>query len=77
MNDKMKELKVPPVREYSGVVSRWWCKLYACKNDCRLVRLMKEDFIDGVFDIVKPVISSKWQMAHRYIYLKNYPAQFW
>ena len=52
MNDKMKALDVPPVREYLQMLSDAGAKLYACKMSVDMFGLKKEDFIDGVEDIV-------------------------
>jgi len=52
MNDKMKSLEVPPVREYLQMLSDAGAKLYACKMSVDMFGLKKEDFIDGVQDIV-------------------------
>jgi len=52
MNDKMKELGVPPVREYLEMLVDGGAKLYACKMSVDMMDLKKEDFIDGVQDIV-------------------------
>lgn len=52
MNDKMKALDVPPVREYLQMLVDAGAKLYACKMSVDMFGLAKEDFIDGVIDIV-------------------------
>ncbi len=52
MNDKMKELGVPPVREYLQMLSDAGAKLYACKMSVDMMKLTKDDFIEGVEDIV-------------------------
>lgn len=52
MNNKMKDLGVPPVREYMGMLVDAGAKLYACKMTCDMMDLKKEDFVDGVLDIV-------------------------
>ncbi|MEM5773462.1 MAG: DsrE/DsrF/DrsH-like family protein [Anaerolineaceae bacterium] len=52
MNDKMKGLDVPPVREYLQMLSDAGAKMYACKMSVDMFGLKKEDFIDGVEDIV-------------------------
>ncbi len=52
MNDKMKGLEVPPVREYLQMLSDAGAKMYACKMSVDMFGLKKEDFIDGVEDIV-------------------------
>ena len=52
MNNKMEDLKVPPVREYLGMLVDAGAKLYACKMSVDMMDLKKEDFIDGVEDIV-------------------------
>lgn len=52
MNDKMKELQVPPVREYLEMLVDAGAQLYACKMSVDMMGLTKEDFIDGVQDIV-------------------------
>jgi len=52
MKDKMGELEVPPVREYLQMLVDAGAKLYACKMTVDMNDLKKEDFIDGVLDIV-------------------------
>jgi peroxiredoxin family protein len=52
MNDKMKTLGVPPVREYLEMLVDGGAKLYACKMSVDMFGLKKENFIDGVSDIV-------------------------
>jgi peroxiredoxin family protein len=52
MNKKMVELKVPPVREYLEMLVDAGAKLYACKMSVDMMDLKKEDFIDGVEDII-------------------------
>ena len=52
MRSKMKELKVPTVREYLEMMVDAGAKLYGCKMTCDMFKLKKEDFIPGVIDIV-------------------------
>lgn len=52
MKDKMEELEVPPVREYLEMMVDGGAELYACKMSVDMMGLKKEDFIDGVIDIV-------------------------
>ena len=52
MKKKMKALQVPTVREYLQMIVDGGGKLYACKNTVDMFGLKKEDFIDGVVDIV-------------------------
>lgn len=52
MNDKMKDLGVPPVREYLEMLVDGGAKLYACKMTVDMMGLNKDDFIDGVCDVV-------------------------
>ena len=52
MNKKMKALGVPPVREYLEMLVDGGAKRYACKLSVDMFGLKKEDFIDGVIDIV-------------------------
>ena len=52
MKKKMKNLDVPTVREYLKMMVDAGAKLYGCKMTCDLFGLKKEDFIDGVIDIV-------------------------
>lgn len=52
MKDKMKALDVPTVREYLQMLSDAGAKLYACKMSVDMMGLKKEDFIEGVQDIV-------------------------
>ena len=51
MKKKM-ELEVPPVREYMQMLVDAGAKLYGCKMTCDMMDLTKEDFVDGVIDIV-------------------------
>lgn len=52
MNDKMKELGVPPVREYLQMLVDGGAKLYACKMTVDMMGLKMDDFVDGVCDVV-------------------------
>lgn len=52
MKSKMKKLEVPPVREYLQMLVDAGAKLYACKMTVDMMGLKKEDFVDGVLDIV-------------------------
>ena len=52
MKDKMEKLEVPPVKEYLQMLVDAGAKLYACKMSVDMFGLKKEDFIDGVLDIV-------------------------
>jgi peroxiredoxin family protein len=52
MKKKMKALGVPPVSEYLQMLVDAGAKLYACKMSVDMMELKKEDFIDGVVDIV-------------------------
>lgn len=52
MKKKMANLKVPPVREYLEMMVDGGAKLYGCKMSVDMFGLKKEDFIDGVIDIV-------------------------
>jgi peroxiredoxin family protein len=52
MNKKMKELGVPSVREYLEMLVDAGAKLYACKMSVDMMKLGKDDFVDGVEDIV-------------------------
>ncbi len=52
MNDKMKQLGVPPVREYLQMLIDGGAKVYACKMSVDMMGLKMDDFVDGVCDIV-------------------------
>lgn len=52
MKDKMKKLDVPPVREYLQMLVDAGAKLYACKMSVDMMGLKKQDFVEGVQDIV-------------------------
>jgi peroxiredoxin family protein len=52
MKDKMKGLDVPPVSEYLQMMVDGGAKLYACKMSVDMMDLKKEDFVEGVIDIV-------------------------
>ncbi len=52
MNDKMKALGVPPVREYLQMLVDGGAKLFACKMSVDMMGLKMDDFVEGVCDIV-------------------------
>jgi peroxiredoxin family protein len=52
MKDKMEDLEVPPVREYLQMMVDGGAKLYACKMSVDMMDLEKDDFVEGVIDIV-------------------------
>jgi peroxiredoxin family protein len=52
MNDKMKTLGVPCVREYLQMLVDGGAHLYACKMTVDMFGLTKDDFVDGVEKIV-------------------------
>ena len=52
MKDKMHTLGVPPIGEYMQMLVDGGAKLYACKMSVDMMGLHKEDFVDGVMDIV-------------------------
>ena len=52
MNDKMEALEVPPVREFLEMLVDAGAKLYGCKMSVDMFSLEKDDFIEGVIDIV-------------------------
>jgi peroxiredoxin family protein len=52
MKDKMAKLEVPTIREYLEMLVDGGAKLYACKMSVDMMGLKKEDFVDGVLDIV-------------------------
>jgi peroxiredoxin family protein len=52
MKSKMTTLEVPCVREYLQMLVDAGAKLYGCKMTVDMMELQKEDFIDGVLDIV-------------------------
>ena len=52
MKKKMQDLGVPQVREYLQMLVDGGAKLYACKMTVDMMGLKKEDFVDGVLDIV-------------------------
>jgi peroxiredoxin family protein len=52
MRRKMKELEVPPVREYMQMLVDAGAKLYGCKMSVDMMDLTMDDFIPGVLDIV-------------------------
>lgn len=52
MRSKIKKLEVPPVREYIQMLVDGGAKLYACKMTVDMMGLDKDDFVDGVLDIV-------------------------
>jgi peroxiredoxin family protein len=52
MKKKMDEVGAPPVRDYLQMLVDGGAKLYACKMSVDMMGLAKDDFIDGVCDIV-------------------------
>ena len=52
MKKKIAEVGAPPVREYLQMLVDGGAKLYACKMSVDMMGLKKEDFVDGVIDIV-------------------------
>jgi peroxiredoxin family protein len=52
MKSKMTTLEVPCVREYLQMLVDAGARLYGCKMTVDMMELQKEDFIDGVLDIV-------------------------
>jgi peroxiredoxin family protein len=52
MKGKMDKLQVPPVSEYLEMLVDGGAKLYACKMSVDMMDLKKDDFVDGVIDIV-------------------------
>jgi peroxiredoxin family protein len=52
MHKKMNEINVPCVREYLQMLVDGGAKLYACKMSVDMMGLKKEDFVEGVIDIV-------------------------
>jgi peroxiredoxin family protein len=52
MKDKMARLEIPTVREYLQMLVDAGAKLYACKMSVDMMGLDKNDFIQGVEDIV-------------------------
>jgi Uncharacterized conserved protein len=52
MHKKMNEINVPCVREYLQMLVDGGAKLYACKMSVDMMGIKKEDFVDGVIDIV-------------------------
>ena len=52
MRKKIAEVGAPPVREYLQMLVDGGAKLYACKMSVDMMGLEKEDFVDGVIDIV-------------------------
>lgn len=52
MRKKIAGVDAPPVREYLQMLVDGGAKLYACKMSVDMMGLKKEDFVDGVIDIV-------------------------
>ena len=52
MKKKMAKVGAPPVGEYLQMMVDGGAKLYACKMSVDMMGLKKEDFVDGVIDIV-------------------------
>ncbi len=52
MRKKIASVGAPPVDEYLQMLVDGGAKLYACKMSVDMMGLKKEDFVDGVIDIV-------------------------
>lgn len=52
MGKKMASVGAPPVREYLQMLVDGGANLFACKMSVDMMGLKKEDFVDGVIDIV-------------------------
>ncbi|OQA43446.1 MAG: DsrE/DsrF-like family protein [Chloroflexi bacterium ADurb.Bin325] len=52
MRKKIAEVGAPPVSEYLQMLVDGGAKLYACKMSVDMMGLKKEDFVEGVIDIV-------------------------
>ncbi len=52
MKKKIAEVGAPPVGEYLQMLVDGGAQLYACKMSVDMMGLKKEDFVDGVIDIV-------------------------
>jgi peroxiredoxin family protein len=52
MKDKMAKLEIPTVKEYLQMLVDGGAKLYACKMSVDMLGLTKQDFVEGVLDIV-------------------------
>ena len=52
MKDKIAALEVPPVGEFLQMMADGGAKLFACKMSVDMMGLKREDFIEGVQDIV-------------------------
>ncbi len=52
MKSKIAKLDVPPVREFLQMLADGGAKLYACKMTVDMMGLTKDDFVEGVLDIV-------------------------
>src|SRR5512136_589707 len=52
MHNKIAGVGAPPVGEYLQMLVDGGAKLYACKMSVDMMGLKKEDFVDGVCDIV-------------------------
>jgi len=52
MRKKIAGVEAPPVREYLQMLVDGGAKLYACKMSADMMGLKKEDFVDGVLEIV-------------------------
>jgi len=52
MKDKIAALEVPPVGEFLQMMADGGAKLFACKMSVDMMGLKREDFIEGVQDVV-------------------------
>jgi peroxiredoxin family protein len=62
MHKKIAGVGAPPVGEYLQMLVDGGAKLYACKMSVDMMGLKKEDFVDGVLDIV--TASDFMDMTH-------------
>lgn len=52
MKDKMSKLEIPPVSEFLQMIVDGGGKLYGCKMSVDMLGLKKEDFCEGVMDVI-------------------------
>ncbi len=52
MKKKIAEVEAPPVREYLQMLVDGGANLYACKMSVDMMGLKKEDFVEGVQDVI-------------------------
>lgn len=61
MQKKMEQLDIPPIPEFVQMIADSGGKLYACKASVDMFGLEKEDFVEGIEDII--TVGEFYEMA--------------